>query len=62
MNDLEYLLKLVKIQKGIARDVMIETPYSSHSHIESRGAIGAYDTVESYLNNLLFKKEEEKER
>ena len=58
MRDLEYVLKLVKIQKGISFDVLSETQYLSHAHIEARGAINAYSTVEQYLNSLLLKKEE----
>lgn len=55
MSDLEYLLKLVRIQKGIASELMTENPYPSHVHVESRGSVGAYNTVETYINNLIFK-------
>lgn len=61
MTDLEQLLKLVHIQKMIAVDVQEQCPKGSPSYHETKGSIGAYVTVETYINNLIFKKEREED-
>ena len=59
MNDLQYLLKLVRIQKNISVDVQVQCPKGSPSYHETRGAIGAYDTIETYINNMILEKVKE---
>ena len=57
MSDLEHLKKLVLIQKGIANDVMLDAPKGSSAWQQARGSVGAYETVEIYINNLLLESE-----
>lgn len=55
MNDLEQLLKLVSIQKKISFETMQEHKYPSGVYLQAKGSHGAYCTVETYINNLIFK-------
>lgn len=59
MSDLQYLLKLVRIQKNISVDVQVQCPQGSPSYYQTKGAIGAYDTMETYINNLILEKVKE---
>lgn len=56
MNDLDYLLHLVQIQKKISTDVMREHKYPSAVYIQAKGSYGAYETVETYIQGMLNKK------
>lgn len=52
MNDLEYLLYLVKIQKKISADILKEYKYPSGVYIQAKGSYSAYNTVEAYLESM----------
>lgn len=55
MCDLEYLLRLVQIQKGIAGEVMKEHKYPSGVYIQAKGSYGSYEIVEAYIQGMLNK-------
>lgn len=55
MNDLEYLLHLVQIQKKISADVQNESKYASGVYFQSRGSYSAFETVETYIQSMLDK-------
>lgn len=52
MNDLDYLLHLVQIQKKISADILNEHKYPSGVYIQARGSYSAYDTVEAYIQSM----------
>lgn len=55
MSDLERLLKIVCTHKKIAFEIMQNHKYPSGVYLQAKGSHGAYCTVETYINNLIFK-------